>query len=63
MKNIRGYILIAFGVVLLEWIWLAMFPSFFSGLSHEEAITVGVGFFLAFELVICTGIIISNVKK
>lgn len=63
MKNIWKYILIAFGVVILEWIWLGIFPSFFNGLPQEQAVTVGVGFFLAFELVICTGVIVSKISK
>lgn len=61
MKNIWKYILIGFGVVILEWIFLAFFSPWFDGMGELGGIIIGVGFFLAFEMVICTGIIISKI--
>lgn len=63
MKDVLKYIGIACLVVLLEWIWLVLFPSWMNGLSQTEAMITGVGFFLAFEMVICTGVILSKRKK
>lgn len=63
MKDIFRYILFAFAAVLLEWVWLALFPILMNGLSQETAMVVGVGFFLAFEVAICTGLVLSKLKK
>lgn len=45
-------ILAGLGVVLLYFVWAALFHDFLNGLSPEGALTVGTGSFLAFELVI-----------
>ncbi len=63
MKHIGPTLLCALGAMLLEWVWLGLMVSFFDGMSMEAATTAGVGFFLAAELVICTGIILSKFKK
>lgn len=63
MKNIGKYILIGLGVVLVEWVFLAIFSEMFNGLSQEGAVVVGSAFFLAFEMVICTGVIVSKIDK
>lgn len=63
MKNMWKYILIGIGVVIIEWIFLAFFSELFNGLSQEGAIVTGVAFFLAFEMVICTGAILSKMDK
>lgn len=63
MKNMGKYILIGMGVVLVEWIFLAFFSEMFNGLSQEGAVAIGSAFFLAFEMVICTGIIVSKIEK
>ncbi len=63
MKNMGKYILIGLGVVLVEWIFLAFFSEMFNGLSQEGAVAVGSAFFLAFEMIICTGVIVSKVEK
>ena len=62
MKNMGKYILIGIGVVIIEWDFLALFMEMFNGLSQEGAVT-GVAFFLAFEMVICTGAILSKLEK
>ena len=33
------------------------------GLSYTEGIIAGTGFFLAFEMVICTGAVIAKIEK
>lgn len=63
MKNMGKYILIGLGVVLVEWVFLALFAERFNGLSQEGAVVTGSAFFLAFEMVICTGVIVSKIDK
>lgn len=63
MKNMGKYILIGLGVVLVEWVFLALFSEMFNGLSQEGAVVIGSAFFLAFEMVICTGVIVSRIDK
>lgn len=62
MKNIWKYILIGLITVILEWTFLGTFYPWFNGLGELGGIIVGVGFFLAFEMVICTGVIISKIS-
>ena len=63
MKNIWKYILIGVGVVAVEWVFLAVFMEIFNGLTHEGALIVGSAFFFAFEMVVCTGVIVSKIKQ
>jgi len=44
-------------------VFLAIFSEMFNGLSQEGAVVVGSAFFLAFEMVICTGVIVSKIDK
>ncbi len=60
MKDVWKYILIGFVVVAVEWGFLALFVKLFNGLTPTEALIIGAAFFLAFEIVICTGVIISK---
>lgn len=57
------YILIGLGVAVLELMLLVLFSSWFNiGSSGDmSGIIVCVGLFLAFEMVICTGAIISKI--
>lgn len=57
------YIFIGIGVVILEWIFIALFSEVFNGLSQEGAVVIGAAFFLAFEMVVCTGVIISKMES
>lgn len=63
MKNIGKYISVGIGVVIVEWIFLVFFMEMFNGLSQEGAVVIGAAFFLAFEMVICTGAILSKLEK
>ena len=49
------------GTVILEWLFLGVFSPWFNGMGELGGIIVGVRFFLAFEMVICTGAIISKI--
>lgn len=63
MKNIWKYILIGLGVVIAEWVFLALSPAMFNGLEQTGAIITGAAFFLSFEMVICTGVIVSKINS
>ena len=63
MKDMWKYILIGLGTVALEWIFVAFVSAFFNGLDQTSSVVIGTGFFLAFEMVICTGVIISKMGQ
>lgn len=63
MKTIWKSVLIGLAVVLTEWIFVALFGTIFNGLSQAESVVIGTGFFLAFEMVVCTGVIIAYLKN
>jgi len=60
MNTILKSILFGFLAIAAEWVYLAFHISFFNG---EGTVALGVGFFLAFEMSICTGLIINSIKK
>lgn len=62
MKHLLKYILFGVGAIIFEWIFLAMFGPLFNGMGELGGIIIGIGFFLAFEMVICTGAIISQIN-
>ena len=63
MRNWWKYVLIGLATVLLEGIFIVLTPVFLNGLSYTEGIIAGTGFFLAFEMVICTGAVIAKIEK
>ena len=63
MKNIWKYLLLGLGVVAVEWIFLAVFIGVFNGLGQTGAVVLGAAFFLAFEMAVCTGVIISKIER
>lgn len=63
MKNIWKYILAGFCTIVLEWLFLAAFATWFNGMGELGGIIIGAAFFLAFEIVICTGVIISKLEN
>lgn len=63
MKNMWKYVLAGLGIIFVEWVFLAVFMELFNGLSQEGAVVIGSAFFLAFEMVICTGLIISKLEN
>ncbi len=60
MKDVWQYILIGLGVAAVELVFLVLFAKFFNGLTPTEALIIGAALFLAFEIVICTGVLISK---
>lgn len=63
MKNLYKYILAGLGVIVLEWIFLAAFATWFNGMGELGGIIVGAAFFIAFEIAVCTGIIVSKLEN
>jgi len=63
MKHMLKYILIGLGTIVLEWIFLTLIFELFNGLDQASGVVIGTAFFLAFEMVICTGAIISKIEK
>lgn len=63
MKHMWKYIVIGIVTVLVEWIFLGAFAAVFDGMGEMGGIILGVGVFLAFEMVICTGVIISKLTS
>ncbi len=63
MKDVWKYILIGFVVIAVEGIFLTLFAKLFNGLTPTEALIIGAALFLAFEIVICTGMILSKLNS
>ena len=63
MKKMWKYILAGLGVVFVEILFVVLFRDFLNGLSEVEAVVLAVGTFLAFEMVACTGVIITKLDK
>lgn len=63
MKDMWKYVLIGIGVAILEVLFVVMFSGIFNGLTQVEGLVIGVGIFLAVEIVICTGAILSKNNK
>ena len=63
MKKLWKYVLAGLGVVFVEILFVALFRDFLNGLSEVEAVIIAVGTFLAFEMVVCTGVIIAKMEN
>lgn len=62
IRRIGYAVLAGMLVVLVEWIFLSIVSAWLDGLSMGEALTVGVGFFLALEMAFCTCLILCKGK-
>lgn len=60
MKDDWLYILIGLTVVAVELVFLILFAKLLNGFTPTEALIIGAAIFLAFEIVICTGVLISK---
>jgi len=63
MKNIGKSVLAGLLTVLAAWVFLSFFPAVFTGLSNSDAYVVGGCFFLAFEIALCTGLVLGKLKE
>ena len=63
MNAIIKSILIGIATVVVGIIFAGLFSSVFNGFSLETAAIFGLGLYLCFVVVVCTGIIISKIDK
>ncbi len=63
MKKMWKYLFIALGTACLYWVWFQLSPMLFTWHGAEESELLGTGMFLAFELVVLTGIILCHMQK
>lgn len=63
MKAIGNAILAGILAVLAAWVFLAVFPAVFNGIPTPDSYVVGTCFFLAFEIALCTGLILSKLNE
>ena len=63
LKKIRNCLLIGLAVIFLEWLFLAFFSIGLNGIGDPSILIMGVGFFLAFELVVCTAVILAKIDS
>ena len=62
MKVIGKSVLAGVLAVLAAWVFLAAFVGIFDGLSALDSYVVGTCFFLAFEIALCTGLVLGKLK-
>ena len=63
MNAIVKSVLIGIAAVIVGFIFAALFGSIFTGFALETATIFGIGLYLCFVVVVCTGIIISKIDK
>lgn len=63
MKMILQSVGIGFAVVVAGLVFAAVFGSFFDGFSYENTVILGMGAFSCFVTVVCTGVVLSQIKR
>lgn len=63
MKIILQTVGIGFAVVLAGLVFAAVFGSLFDGFSYENAAVLGMCAFSCFVTVVCTGVVLSQIKR
>lgn len=63
MKVVLQSVGIGLGVVVAGLVFAAVFGSFFDGFSYENAVVLGMGAFSCFVTVVCTGVVLSQIKR
>ena len=63
MKTIGKAILAGLLAVLAAWVFLAVFPVVFNGIPTPDSYVVGTCFFLAFEIALCTGLVLGKLGE
>lgn len=63
MKTIWNYVLGGLVTAFVCFCWTCFFDSAFRGVLAEQRIALGVGLFLAAELVVLAGIIVSKIDR
>ena len=63
VKTILWSLVAGVGVAVLGAVVAALFGTWINGFSRESATLFGLGLYLCFVLVVCTGVILSKLKK
>ncbi len=63
MKIILQSVGIGFAVVVAGLVFAAVFGSFCNGFSYENAVILGMCVFSCFVTVVCTGVVLSQIKR
>ena len=63
MKTIGKAILVGLLAVLAAWVFLPAFVGIFDGLEATDSYVVGSCFFLAFEIALCTALVLGKRKE
>lgn len=63
MKVVLQSVGIGLAVVVAGLVFAAVFGSFFSGFSYENAAILGMCAFSCFVTVVCTGVVLSQIKR
>ena len=50
-------------VVICAFVFMSLFAEMFNGLPAGISALIGLGLFLAFEITICTGVILAKLDK
>jgi len=59
----KRFILIGLAVAAIGYLFIAVFVTTFNGMQETTAAVVAAALFLAFELVVCTGLILSRLDR
>lgn len=50
-------------VVICAFVFMSLFAGVFNGMPMEISALIGLGLFLAFEMTVCTGVILAKLEK
>ena len=56
------YAVVGLELLLLYWMWTALFSNQFTDLSQDYAVPIGMGAFLSFETAALAGVIVSKIN-
>ncbi len=63
MKTIGKAVLAGLLAVLAAWVFLPAFVGVFDGLEATDSYVVGSCFFLAFEISLCTALVLGKLEE
>lgn len=63
MKVVLQSVGIGLAVVVAGLVFAAVFGSLFDGFSYENAAVLGMCAFSCFVTVVCTGVVLSQIKR
>lgn len=63
MKTILQSVVIGLVVVVVGLLFAALFGSLCNGFSYESAVVLGMCAFSCFVTVVCTGVVLSQIKR